>query len=161
MQFGIRLSGVVATAIVMCSPGHASPLKTKPVHPSSATTSPTAATATVSSFHEALQRSDLPAAANLLSNEVVIYESGGVERGRAEYVSHHLPADAAFAKATARVVTQQSANVSGDFAWIATESRTRGVFKGRAIDSGSTETMVLRRDGGTWKIIHIHWSSGK
>ncbi len=161
MQFGIRLSGVVATAIVMCSPGHASLLQGKAVRPPPAATSPNAAAATVSSFHEALRLSDLAAAAGLLSNEVVIYESGGVERGRAEYVSHHLPADAAFAKATTRIVTQQSANLSGDLAWIATESRTRGMFKGRAIDNGSTETMVLRRDGGTWKIIHIHWSSGK
>lgn len=116
---------------------------------------------TVASFHDALHRGDIAAAEAQLSSDVLIFESGGVERSRAEYVSHHLPADAAFAKATTRTVTAQSAKAVGDLAWVATESRTTGTFKGRAINNGSTETMVLRRDGGTWRIAHIHWSSGR
>ena len=34
-----------------------------------------------------------------------------------------------------------------------------GTFKGKAIDRDTTETMILRRIGGEWKIVHIHWSS--
>ena len=152
----------LALAILLPSGGgHAAQGQTMPATSSSASPTARAAIATVNAFHQALSRADLAAAAALLREEALIFESGGVERSRAEYVSHHLPADAAFAKATTRTVTAQSANASGDLAWVATESRTRGTFKGRAIDSGSTETMVLRRERGTWKIAHIHWSSGK
>jgi hypothetical protein len=34
-----------------------------------------------------------------------------------------------------------------------------GTYKGKAVDRLTTETMVLRRVGAAWKIVHIHWSS--
>lgn len=119
------------------------------------------AAAVVEAFHAALKSGDTKAVAASLAGDALIYESGGVERSKAEYASHHLPADAAFATAVTRTVTRQAGNASGDMAWIATESRTKGIYKGREIDSASTETMVLRREGRVWKISHIHWSSGK
>ncbi len=159
----ILLSSLAMAILVPAGAGRTAPLFPKPAASALSSTSPSAraAAATVASFHRALQQADLAAAAAQLSTEVLIFESGGVERSRTEYVSHHLPADAAFAKATTRSVTAQSANAVGDFAWVATESRTIGTFKGRAINNGSTETMILRRERGTWKIVHIHWSSGK
>lgn len=120
-----------------------------------------AAAAVVDAFHRSLREGELDAAAALLANDALIYESGGVERSKAEYAAHHLPADAAFSRATVRTVTAQSGNADAAMAWIATQSRTTGSYKGRTIDSGSTETMILRRQAGTWKIVHIHWSSGK
>jgi ketosteroid isomerase-like protein len=157
------LATLAVAIIVPAGAGHAAAQQTKLAKSTPTSPSPAAraAATSVASFHRALQQTDLVAAAAQLSSDVLIFESGGVERSRAEYVSHHLPADAAFAKATMRTVTAQSANAVGDFAWVATESRTTGTFKGRAIDNGSTETMVLRREGGTWRIVHIHWSSGK
>jgi hypothetical protein len=44
-------------------------------------------------------------------------------------------------------------------AWVSTEGRTTGSFKGKAIDLLTTETMILRRMAGDWRIVHIHWSS--
>jgi hypothetical protein len=115
----------------------------------------------VEGFHRSLKVGDPVAASALLATKALIYESGGAERSKAEYTAHHLPADVAFAKAVTRKVIRQSGNADGDIAWIATESRTRGRYKGRAIDSASTETMVLRRAGNDWKIVHIHWSSAR
>lgn len=117
------------------------------------------AATTIDAFHAALSKGDQAAAAALIAADALIYESGGVERSKAEYASHHLPADAAFASATKRTVTRRSDHVSGDLAWIATESTTTGTYKDRAINSVSTETMVLRRENGAWRIAHIHWSS--
>ena len=54
-----------------------------------------------------------------------------------------------------------ASDADATMAWIATQSRTTGSYKGRTIDSASTETMILRRNTGNWKIVHIHWSSGK
>ena len=67
--------------------------------------------------------------------------------------------DAEFAKAVPATVTRRAAEAVGDFAWIATEGRTVGSYKDRAVDRITSETMVLKREGGTWKIAHIHWSS--
>lgn len=112
-------------------------------------------------FHDAVRTGDLLAAAARLDEDALIFESGGAERSRAEYVDHHLPADAAFAAAVTRAVLRRSEGQSGHLAWIATESRTVGEFKGRPIDSVGTETAVLKRDEGQWRIVHLHWSSAR
>ncbi len=110
-------------------------------------------------FHDAVRTGDLSAAAALLAEDALIFEGGGAERSRAEYVGHHLPADAAFAGAVTRTVLRRSEGQSGALAWVATESRTVGEFKGRPIDSLGTETAVLKSAGGQWRIVHLHWSS--
>lgn len=115
----------------------------------------------VASFHRSLKSGDTASASDLLADDALIYESGSVERSKAEYAGHHLPADTAFAKATTRTVLRMSGEAVGNLAWIATEARTTSTYKGRAIDNSSTETMMLRRSDGRWRIVHIHWSSGK
>ncbi len=120
-----------------------------------------AAATSVDAFHAALVRGDQSAAVALLADDALIFESGGAERSKAEYASHHLAADAAFAAATTRTVSRRSGHAAGDLAWIATESTTTGTFRDRPVNSVSTETMVLRRTGDTWRIVHIHWSSAK
>lgn len=117
------------------------------------------AAATVDDFHAALVRGDTRAAVELLATDVLIFEEGGAERSRDEYARHHLAADAAFAAAATQLRTARSGRVDGDIAWILTEGRTTGRFQGKPIDRVSTETMVLKRADGMWRIAHIHWSS--
>ena len=117
------------------------------------------AAAVVDAFHAALRRGDTKAALSHLTENALIYEAGGAERGRQEYASHHLAADAAFARAVPGKITRRAGEVAGDVAWIATEGRTTGTYKGKAVDRVTTETTVLRRLERTWKIVHIHWSS--
>lgn len=113
----------------------------------------------VDSFHSALARGDTAGALALLADDAVIYESGGVERDKAEYASHHLEADAAFSKAVPGQVTRRSGAVAGNVAWILTEGRTTGTFRDKAVDRVTTETAMLRRSAGVWRITHFHWSS--
>ena len=110
-------------------------------------------------FHAALRRGDTKAALSHLAADALIYEAGGVERSRQEYASHHLAADAAFARAVPGTNTRRSGHAAADIAWIATEGRTKGTYKGKPVDRITSETMVLRRAAGAWKIVHIHWSS--
>ena len=117
------------------------------------------AAAVVDAFHAALRRGDTKAALSHLTENALIYEAGRVERGRQEYASHHLGADSAFAQAVPGTVARRAGEAVGNVAWIATEGRTTGTFKDKAIDRVTTETMVLHRVGGAWKIAHIHWSS--
>lgn len=117
------------------------------------------AAATVDAFHAALRRGDTRSASNLLGADALIFEAGGVERSKAEYEAHHLAADAAFTRAVPAVISRRAGNAVGTMAWIASEGRTTGTFNGKPVDRVTAETMVLRRSGRGWKIVHIHWSS--
>lgn len=118
------------------------------------------AAAIVDAFHAALRRGDLSAASALLAADALIFESGSVERTKAEYEAKHLPADAQFSRAVPSTLIRRSGQSDGSTAWIASEGRVTGTFKGKKVDRLTTETMVLRRDRAAWKIVHIHWSSG-
>jgi ketosteroid isomerase-like protein len=112
----------------------------------------------VSDFHHALSSGDSTGALRLLSGDAVILESGGVE-SRAEYRSHHLPADIEFAKAVASNRGPLQVSVKGNVAWTAATNMTKGKFKGKAVDSTGAESMILTRDTAGWRIRSIHWSS--
>ncbi len=118
-----------------------------------------AAASVVDAFHAALEHGDAEAALALLADDVLIFESGGAERSKAEYAQHHLAADAAFSAAVPGTRSRRSARASADSAWVASEGRTTGQYNGRPVDSLSAETMVLRREADGWRIAHIHWSS--
>ncbi|MGH6659834.1 MAG: YybH family protein [Sphingomicrobium sp.] len=117
------------------------------------------AAAVVDRFHAALGAGDGQGALLLMADDALVYESGHVEQGKAEYQAMHLDADMAFSRAVKEVTTRRSGHATGDFAWIASEGRTSGTFNGKAVDRATTETMLLRRDTGEWRILHIHWSS--
>ena len=148
---------IVFSMLAAIAASHPAPGLAQPVPPTAVSLREPAAT--VDAFHSALGRGNTAAAAALLASDALIYESGRAERSKAEYAAHHLPADAAFAKATRRTVTRRSGQSAGDLAWIATETKTLGSFKSKPIDSMGKETMLLRRGRGGWRIVHIHWSS--
>ena len=114
--------------------------------------------ATVQSFHAALQSGDSTAVMALLSPDVVIQESGGMET-RDRYAGHHLPGDIAFAKALPGVRSAQRVVVTGTVAWSTSTSTTKGSYRDRQINSAGVEMMVLSKDSGRWRIRAIHWSS--
>ena len=120
-----------------------------------------AAAAVVDGFHAALARGDTQAALTFLADDALIFEGGAVERSKSEYAAHHLAADAAFSQAVPGVRHRRSGDAVGDIAWIASEGHTTGTYKDTPVDRLTTETMVLKRVGDTWKIVHIHWSSAK
>lgn len=112
----------------------------------------------VNRYHHALETGDSAAALALLTDDAVILESGGMET-RAEYRSHHLPSDIAFARAVRSVRGPVKVTVKGDVAWASSTSTSQGEFNGRAINSAGAELMVLVRTAAGWKIAAIHWSA--
>lgn len=113
----------------------------------------------VDAFHAALVKGDGVAAAVLLSEDALLYEGGHAERSKAEYASHHAGADAVYAAAVPSELLRRSGFADGAMAWIASETRTTGVYNDQPIDRITTETMALRRTPEGWRIAHIHWSS--
>ncbi len=115
----------------------------------------------VDAFHAAIARGDGDAALALLDPQVVIFESGGAEMSRQEYASHHLGGDMRFSQAVERKLVARDSGGSGDVAWVLSRSETHGTFGEREIHARGTETMILRRTDAGWRIVHIHWSSGR
>jgi ketosteroid isomerase-like protein len=114
---------------------------------------------TVRLFHAALKSGDGRGALVRLAEDVTIFETGGAEMSRTEYAEHHLGGDTRFAASTERTTTDQQHGEAGAVAWVTSRTETHGTFGEREIHSRGTETMLLRREGGEWRIFHIHWSS--
>jgi ketosteroid isomerase-like protein len=113
----------------------------------------------VDAFAAALRAGDEAALRRLMAPNVVIAESGDVERSFDEYAAHHMPADFAFTSAMQFTLEQRDTIVDQDMATVISRTQVHGQFHGRPINSNSMETMVLRRIDGKWRIVHIHWSS--
>ena len=112
----------------------------------------------VSDYHAALSNGDSTGALALLAPDAVILESGGIET-RAEYRSHHLASDIAFARAVRTTRSPVVVRVVGNSAWTSSTSVAQGTFNGRAVNSSGAESMVLTRSADGWRIRAIHWSS--
>lgn len=114
---------------------------------------------TVDAFHAAMGKGDAVGVADLLVEDAVIFEQGGAESSKAEYVEAHLPGDIAYSKGMTDTITSRRSTVDGRTAWVLTQGRTTGAYEGRTVDRLTTETMVLKKVKGGWRITHIHWSS--
>lgn len=112
----------------------------------------------VERFHAAMTVGDSATVMGLLAADAVILESGGAET-RAEYRSHHLPADINFAKSMKSRRDPVRVTIRGDVAWASSTSKTTGESRGRRVNSAGAELMVLTRTVEGWRISAIHWSS--
>jgi ketosteroid isomerase-like protein len=164
-----RLFPAFALIASFTSPAFAQTAPHQHDHPTAASSGavidvPAAATdavATVDRFSAALSAGDLAKAGNELDPNVLILESGGAERSAAEYLGGHAKSDAEFLKSAHQQLRRRSAHVSGDFAWVASESELHLEKDGKPVTVLSTETMLLQRRAAEWTIVHIHWSSRK
>ena len=129
-------------------------------HHGAAAEPPDAAADIPAELSRVLAAGDQEALRGLLDSAVLVFESGGVEDGWAEYAGHHMPADMAFMANMQRKPLSQKIFEFGDHALVATRSSLHGRYKGKAVDLVSTESLLLQRRDGRWRIQHIHWSSG-
>ncbi|MEO5870335.1 MAG: DUF4440 domain-containing protein [Gemmatimonadaceae bacterium] len=151
---------VPANALGLSTASRASHVAAAPLGGAATSTDSADAVAAVERLHAALARGDSVAVLALLAPDVIILESGDMER-RDAYRGHHLPADIEFARAVPGTHTVVGVVVQGDVAWVSSTSVTRGTFKDRAINSAGAELIVLsRRDAKSpWQIRAVHWSS--
>ncbi len=142
-------------------PLHASAHESKSAAPSASKidASAKAAIAVVDQFSKALKDGNVENAGKSLADDVLVLETGGAERSREEYLSGHAISDSAFLKGARVEIKHRIARSDGNLAWVGTESELHATPNGQSIALRNTETMVLRRDAGQWKIVHIHWSS--
>jgi ketosteroid isomerase-like protein len=160
-SFSAFRSILLAAALAVAAPSAAAAQDHAAHHGAAADSAEVAAT--VERFHRALAAADSAGAlalltVALLTDDVQILESGGAE-DRAEYRSHHLPADIEFARAVPSQRGAMTVRVHGDVAWATSTSTTQGTFRERAVNAAGAELMVLVRTPRGWRIAAIHWSS--
>jgi ketosteroid isomerase-like protein len=109
-------------------------------------------------FYAALAAADRLTVEELLLDESLVLESGGIET-REEYFGHHFSADAAFLAAVRREPGERIVRESGDVAWVSSTSRLHGLVGTRPVDVDSAELLVLRRTPAGWRVAAVHWSS--
>ncbi len=117
-----------------------------------------AAVAAVEQFHAALAAADSVRAVALLTDDVLIIESGNIQT-RSEYLSGHLGADMKASQGSKGERSLMRVSVRGDAAYLV--SKTLNPPTGAAGNTGSesVELMVVTKSAGVWKISAVHWSS--
>lgn len=158
-KFRIALFAVCVATPLLAVDAHSVSAPAPTIAGQSAQVASDSAVGTVDAFHAALKRNDTKTALGLLSEDVNIFESGGVENSRAEYAAHHLKSDAEFSAATTRTPVSQQVTNGGSMATVMRVEHVKGSFRGRPVNSRSVETMVLSKTDAGWRIVHIHWSS--
>lgn len=113
-------------------------------------------------YDAAFNAKDLDRLGTFYHPEVTIYEGGGVNNGWADYRDNHLGPELKelqnlqFSHANTRVHLLDG----GRAAYVTSSYAIKGRLGERVIDSGGLETLVLvKADGGAWKIRHSHTSS--
>lgn len=115
----------------------------------------------VSIFHDALSKGDTAEIMRILAPNVIIYESGFVERSRAEYAAHHLPEDIKFAQRSNLKVLNLAEKRMGDFSMVMEETETTAQQNNKQVKYFGTGSLLLEKIHDEWLITHIHWSSRK
>ena len=151
-----RVFALVTSVLVAMA---AEPLQSQARHTAAASDS-AAVVATVGRFHDAIARGDSATALALLAFDALIVESGDVDT-RAEYRSHHLPADIGFARAVPASRILVTVVVNGNSAWLVSTNGVEIIGKEPGPRPAGAELLVLtRRDRSSpWRIRAVHWSS--
>ncbi|MEO1326510.1 MAG: DUF2231 domain-containing protein [Pseudomonadota bacterium] len=90
---------------------------------------------------------------------LIVTESGRSERSFDEYANHHMPADFAFSQAVDRQLIRRDVVAGETVHTVVSESQIHGRNKDKAVHEQLTETLVLERIDGQWRVAHVHWSS--
>jgi ketosteroid isomerase-like protein len=115
---------------------------------------------TVDAFHAALRNKDTAGALSLLDRGLVVYEFGGVDPTVEAYALRHLPFDMDVAVAAQWKLESRRLGGEGSERWVLSTYRVTGKQSdGTPIDQTTLETVILRRSGEQFRIVHFHWST--
>jgi len=114
---------------------------------------------TVDEFYGALQGGNAALALSLLARDASIFEMGWTDQSRKDYGGAHLQADIEAAGGLRRELLSRRRGGEGDERWVISTYRETGTYRGGDIDTKGTETVLLRRTGGAWQILHLHFSN--
>ena len=115
---------------------------------------------TVDAFHAALRGKDTAGALSLLDRGLVVFEFGVVDPTVEAYGLRHLPFDMDVAIATQWKLESRRTGGEGNERWVLSTYKVTGKQSdGTPIDQTTLETVLLRRSGEQFRIVHFHWST--
>jgi ketosteroid isomerase-like protein len=115
---------------------------------------------TVDAFHAALRAKNTAGALSLLDRGLVVFEFGTVDPTVEAYAFQHLPFDMDVAAATEWKLETRRVGGEGNERWVLSTYRVTGTQRdGTPIDLTTLETVILRRAGDLFRIVHFHWST--
>lgn len=114
----------------------------------------------VDAFHAALRGKDTAGALSLLDRGLVVFEFGTADPTVETYAFRHLPFDMDVAVATRWKLETRRLGGEGNERWVLSTYRVTGNHpNGAPIDVTMLETVILRRSGDAFRIVHFHWST--
>lgn len=110
---------------------------------------------------EAFRKGDLPGVAACWETEETssVIESGEANWGWTDYRDHHLKHELTEMRITKHERTNLRVVAGSDMALATFELRLQGTYEKRAFDMKGIQSVVLRRRGGVWRIVHVHMSA--
>lgn len=116
-----------------------------------------AVVAALSAYSAAISAMDIEAAAALVTEDFLIFEGAGVNRGWADYRDHHLAPELEMFDVLRFQFSEIEAEVGGEMAWASFRYATHIEMPERVIDSGGVGTAVLvKGEDGRWRLRHLH-----
>lgn len=92
------------------------------------------------------------------SPDLLVIEGAGADKGWANYRDHHLGPELQSLETLTYKYDGVRVDVSGDLAWATFDYELHAVAKQQPIDITGKGTMILRRSGKVWQIVHSHTS---
>jgi ketosteroid isomerase-like protein len=115
---------------------------------------------TVQAIATALETGDLAAFNSIYHDSVTIFEDGVANSDWATYRDEHLiPVIESLVDPTVEFADIRVRFVGFGTALATCRYRTAGTYEGRAIEIRGVATLIFRRFGSRWRLMHLHTSS--
>jgi ketosteroid isomerase-like protein len=111
---------------------------------------------------KSIETNDMETLNKIWSNDesVLIFESGGMDKGWKEYRDHHLAPELKAFKNTKFTVSDAKVKVDGKTGWATYQYALSADYKDKKIESNGLGTMVFeKQEDGKWLIVHSHTSA--
>ncbi len=111
----------------------------------------------LNAYARAVTSKSIEAMSEWVTEDLLIFEGAGVNRGWADYRDHHLGPELEMFNAIDYEFSDIEAEVSGTLAWANFRYSVHIEMPERVSDSGGVATAVLvKGDDGRWRLRHLH-----
>lgn len=112
----------------------------------------------IEKYDRAYKNKDVETIKNLLAPDVLLYEHSVRNDGLQEVFENHLKPEIVEFEDLKLEFSDVRVTPGTDLALLTRQYTIQGKLRGREINARGNETMVWKKVGTEWKIVHIHYS---
>ena len=109
-------------------------------------------------YDKAFRNKDVDTVKSLLAPAVLLYEHSVRNDGLQDVFENHLKPEIVEFEDFQMEFSDVRITPGTDLTLVTRQYKIRGRLRGRDIDAGGNETMVWKKMGAEWRIIHLHYS---